>query len=108
MPNKIFASLLTAVLLLIVNLSVGGYVVHPANIPDFLKWLEYASPQKWVTPIFTKDEYSDEAIANSGAMQLCRNKHVSHIGKFLVDVTIIIILISGSKTRDYCAAAVQN
>lgn len=62
-----------------INLSVGGYIVHPANIPDFLKWLEFASPQKWVTPIFTKDEYSDEAIANSGAMQLCRNKHVNHI-----------------------------
>ncbi|CAG9807686.1 unnamed protein product [Chironomus riparius] len=76
MPHKVFASLLTAVVLLVINLSVGGYIVHPANIPDFVKWLEYASPQKWVTPIFTKDEYSDEAIANSGAMQLCRNKHV--------------------------------
>lgn len=76
MPNKIFASLFTAMVLLLVNLSVGGYIIHPANVPDFIKWLEYASPQKWVTPIFTKDEYSDEAIANSGAMQLCRNKHV--------------------------------
>lgn len=77
LPHKVAASLLTAVVLLVINLSVGGYLIHPANVPDFIKWLEYASPQKWVTPIFVKDEYSDDAIANSGAMQLCRNKHVS-------------------------------
>lgn len=63
--------------MLIVNLSVGGYIVHPLNVPDFMKILEFVSLQKWVTPVFTKDEYSEETIANSGATQLCRNKQVS-------------------------------
>jgi hypothetical protein len=81
-PHKIFASVFTILIMLIVNLSVGGYLVHPANVPNFLQWLEYASPQKWVTPVLTKDEYSDETIANSGAMQLCRNKHV----KFAINI----------------------
>lgn len=76
-PHKIIAIMLTLLVMIIVNLSVGSYFVHPSNVPDFAKWLEYASPQKWVLPVLTKDEYSDETISNSGAMQLCRNKHVS-------------------------------
>lgn len=75
-PKKIIASLFTILVMLIINLSVGGYSIHPSNIPDFMKLLEFVSPQKWTLPILTRDEYSDDAIANSGAMSLCRNKHV--------------------------------
>lgn len=74
--HKIFASLLTIFLMIVVNLSVGGYVVHPSDTPDYIKWLIYLSPQKWLTPVLTKDEYSDETIASAGGMHLCRNKQV--------------------------------
>lgn len=75
--HKIIASLFTIVVMLVVNLSVGGYVIHPADTPDYIKWLIYVSPQKWLTPVLTKDEYSDETIASAGGLQLCRNKQVS-------------------------------
>lgn len=75
--HKIFASVLTVFVMMIVNLSVGGYVVHPANTPDYIKWLAYASPQRWLTPLLTKDEYSEETIASAGGLQLCRNKQVN-------------------------------
>lgn len=75
--HKIFASVLTVFVMMIVNLSVGGYVVHPGNTPDFIKWLAYASPQRWLTPLLTKDEYSEETIASAGGLQLCRNKQVN-------------------------------
>lgn len=76
-PHKIVSSLITVLIMFIVSFSVGGYLVHPLNVQDFIKWMEFISPQKWLTPVLVKDEYSEETIANSGAMQLCRNKHVS-------------------------------
>jgi hypothetical protein len=76
-PNhKIFASVFTIIVWLVINLSVGGYVVHPSNTPDYVKWLIYASPQKWLMPLLAKDEYSEETIASAGGLQLCRNKQV--------------------------------
>lgn len=75
--HKIVATVITILLMLIVNLSVGGYVVHPSDTPDFIKWLMYVSPQRWLTPVLTKDEYSEETIASAGGLQLCRNKQVS-------------------------------
>lgn len=78
-PHKLITSLVTVLIMIVVNLSVGGYMVHPSNVQDYVKWIEYLSPQKWLLPVLTKDEYSDDTIANSGAMQLCRNKHVSKI-----------------------------
>lgn len=75
--HKIVASVVTILLMIIVNLSVGGYIVHPGDTPDYIKWLIYASPQKWLTPVLTRDEYSDETIASAGGLQLCRNKQVS-------------------------------
>lgn len=75
--HKILASVFAVVVMLIVNLSVGGYVIHPSDTPDYIKWLIYASPQKWLTPLLTKDEYSEETIASAGGLQLCRNKQVN-------------------------------
>lgn len=77
--HKIFASVFTVALMLIINLSVGGYVVHPSDVPDYIKWLIYASPQKWLTPVLTRDEYSEETIASAGGLQLCRNKQVNYL-----------------------------
>ena len=74
--HKIFASVFTVVVMLVVNLSVGGYVIHPSDTPIYMKWLFYASPQKWLLPVLTKDEYSEETIASAGGLQLCRNKQV--------------------------------
>lgn len=73
---KIFASTFMILVMLVVNLSVGGYVIHPSDTPNYIKWLIYASPQKWLTLVLTKDEYSEETIASAGASQLCRNKQV--------------------------------
>jgi hypothetical protein len=74
---KIVASVLTIFIMIVVNLSVGGYIIHPSDTPDYIKWLIYASPQKWLTPVLTKDEYSEETIASAGGLQLCRNKQVN-------------------------------
>jgi ABC-2 type transporter len=84
--HKIASSVLTIVLMMIVNLSVGGYVIHPGDVPDFIKWLIYLSPQKWLLPVLTKDEYSDETLANAGGLQLCRNKQVKSIVVSPIDV----------------------
>lgn len=75
---KIVASVFTIFVMIVVNLSVGGYIIHPSDTPDYIKWLIYASPQKWLTPVLTKDEYSEETIASAGGLQLCRNKQVKH------------------------------
>lgn len=77
--HKIASSVLTIILMMTVNLSVGGYMIHPSDVPDFIKWLIYLSPQKWLLPVLTRDEYSDETIANAGGLQLCRNKQVMSI-----------------------------
>lgn len=79
--HKIVASVLTILLMLVLNLSVGGYVVHPSDMPDYIKWMIYTSPQRWLTPVLTKDEYSEETIASAGGLQLCRNKQVSLAGE---------------------------
>lgn len=73
---RIFASVFAIIVMLVVNFSVGGYVIHPSDTPDYIKWLIYASPQKWLTPVLTQEEYSEETIASAGGLQLCRNKQV--------------------------------
>lgn len=75
--HKIVSSVLTIILMMIVNLAVGGYMIHPSDVPDFIKWLIYLSPQKWLLPVLTRDEYSDETLSNAGGLQLCRNKQVN-------------------------------
>lgn len=57
--------------------SASGLMVHPTNIPFYLKWLGIISPQKWLLPLLTKDEYSAETISNYGSLHLCRNKQVT-------------------------------
>lgn len=78
-PHKLIASIFTIIAMMIVNFSVGGYSVHPDNVPDFMEFVKYASPQKWLTPVLTIDEFSEESIANAGGMQMCRSKQVNLI-----------------------------
>lgn len=73
--TKITSAVLT-VLLSFTLISVGGYIVHPGNIPSYWSWLEIISPQKWLLPVLTSDEYSSDTIENTAKSHLCRNKQV--------------------------------
>lgn len=73
--NNLLATSLLAIMIMILS-SVGNYMVHPQNIPNYLTWLSFISPQKWLLPLLTKDEYSELATASYGGLQLCRNKQV--------------------------------
>jgi len=78
LPSKISSAILTTILILALT-SVGGYSIHPSNVPYYWSWLEIVSPEKWLLPVLTADEYSLETIASTAGLHLCRNKQVSVI-----------------------------
>ncbi|XP_055625896.1 ATP-binding cassette sub-family G member 8 isoform X1 [Toxorhynchites rutilus septentrionalis] len=71
------ATIITALLVLFMS-SVGGYSVHSRNVPDYMQWSEVLSPEKWMLPLLTEQEYSPETIAALSSQQMCRNKQVQH------------------------------
>uniref|UniRef100_A0A8D8KX18 ABC transporter G family member 7 n=1 Tax=Culex pipiens TaxID=7175 RepID=A0A8D8KX18_CULPI len=73
----ISGTILTTLMLLAVS-SLGGYALHSRNIPDFLRWGEVLSLEKWILPLLTEQEYSPETIAALTSQQMCRNKQVQH------------------------------
>lgn len=73
----ISGTILTTLMLLAVS-SLGGYALHSRNIPDFLRWGEVLSLEKWILPLLTEQEYSPETIAALTSQQMCRNKQVTH------------------------------
>lgn len=79
--TKITSAVLT-VLLSFALISVGGYIVHPGNVPSYWSWLEIISPQKWLLPVLTLDEYSSDTIENTAKSHLCRNKQVNILPLF--------------------------
>lgn len=58
--------------------SVGGYIIHIGEIPQYLWWSETFSPQRWLLPVIIADEFSHETLENTVGQQLCRNKHVNN------------------------------
>lgn len=73
----ISGTILTTLMLLAVS-SLGGYALHSRNIPDFLRWGEVLSLEKWILPLLTEQEYSPETIAALTSQQMCRNKQVTY------------------------------
>jgi ABC-type transport system involved in multi-copper enzyme maturation permease subunit len=76
--TKISASAFTIFIFLLIT-SVGGYMIHSANVPKYMKFLEFASPYKWLLPILTENEFNSQTIASTTGQQLCRNKQVIDI-----------------------------
>lgn len=74
-PCGITATIVTTLALLLMA-SVGGYAVHVANVPEYLRWMELITPQKWLTPLLTESEYSAETLVSITSQQQCRNKQV--------------------------------
>lgn len=72
------ASSIMLMLWILVTASVGGYMIHIGEIPQYLWWSESFSPQRWLLPVIIAEEFSLETLANTAGQQLCRNKHVSH------------------------------
>jgi hypothetical protein len=66
-------------------------------------------------PVLTRDEYSDETLANAGGLQLCRNKQVS-VDNHIVDenemfnisnwINDLFILSKGSTSGNHNSTAV--
>jgi hypothetical protein len=79
--NNILGTIITILSIMVLS-SVSNYMVHPKNIQNYLFWLSYISPQKWILPLLTKDEYSEQATSGFGGLQLCRNKQVCFIFGF--------------------------
>lgn len=75
LPTKISASIVTSLCIILLT-SVGGYMIQSFDVPKYLRWLQNISPQKWLLPVLTENEYSPETIANTAVLQLCRNKQV--------------------------------
>ena len=75
LPTKIAATVISIGLVFLLSIG-GGYIIHGDNLPDYLKWSEIVSPEKWLMPLLTESEYSMETIASTSAQQLCRNKQV--------------------------------
>lgn len=69
------AALLTGCLVFGASLA-GGYTVHLSQLPVHWQWAQLVSPQRWLLPLLTADEYSSETLANTAGQQLCRNKQV--------------------------------
>lgn len=78
------ASSIFVVLSMMAMASVGGYMVHIGEIPQYLWWSESFSPQRWLLPVIVADEFSQETLANTAGQQLCRNKHVSLVRVLLL------------------------
>ncbi|XP_053687046.1 ATP-binding cassette sub-family G member 8 isoform X1 [Sabethes cyaneus] len=76
-PCGISATIITSLVLLFLS-AVGGYSIHSRNVPDYLQWGETISPEKWILPLFTEQEYSTETLAALTSQQMCRNKQVQH------------------------------
>lgn len=71
------ASCIMLMLWILATASVGGFMIHIGEIPQYLWWSESFSPQRWLLPVIIAEEFSVETLANSAGQQLCRNKHVS-------------------------------
>lgn len=75
--TKISSTTFLSVLLVILA-SVGGYMIHPNNLSEYVKWFEIASPQKWTLPILTEYEYSKENLRSTTTLE-CKNKQVRRL-----------------------------
>ncbi|KFB36928.1 AGAP002050-PA-like protein [Anopheles sinensis] len=72
-PCGITASIVTTLVVLLMA-SVGGFAVHVANVPEYLRWMELLTPQKWLTPLLTESEYSLETLQSISSQRQCPNK----------------------------------
>lgn len=75
LSTKMSATALTVLIILAVT-STGGYLLHLSQVPVYWSWTELISPQRWLLPLLTADEYSQETLTNTAGQQLCRNKQV--------------------------------
>ena len=75
LPTKVATTVITIGIIFIICVG-GGYIIHPNSLPDYLKWTEIVSSEKWLMPLLTESEYSVETIASTSVQQLCRNKQV--------------------------------
>lgn len=107
--SNILAALLMTIVMMLLS-SVSGLMVHPNNIPFYLKWLGIISPEKWLLPLLTKDEYSAEAIATYANLNNCRNKQVNsnYCCSPSTKKCILKLTFSDSTPRDYCATTMSS
>jgi hypothetical protein len=93
--------------------SVGGYMVHAADLPKYLKLLEFVSPYKWLLPILTENEFKSETIASTASQQLCKHKQVNiqmttKLSDGMQFYFCLIFLIPGSTARNHCTVGMSN
>lgn len=73
------SSTVFTVLVLLAMTFVGGFSIHMTQIPFYLLWIQFISPERWILPILVASEYSPETLANTVAQQKCRNKQVCFV-----------------------------
>ncbi|CAG9784864.1 unnamed protein product [Diatraea saccharalis] len=60
---------------LLLGILVNGALLHQADLPQYVRWLEYVSPSKWLLPELLNKELSDTALKNSISKEIrCTNK----------------------------------
>lgn len=73
-PMEKTASVISGVCLLLGTL-VNGVMIQQADLPYYVKWLQYVSPSRWTIPEILRRELSETVLRNSISKDLrCTNK----------------------------------
>ncbi|KAL4710470.1 hypothetical protein ACJJTC_008872 [Scirpophaga incertulas] len=62
-------------LCVLLGILVNGVMLHQEDIPQYARWLQYASPSRWLIPSVLRRELSETALRNSISKEIrCTNK----------------------------------
>lgn len=78
LPSKNKATIITGRAIVFTS-TVSGSILHLSELPSYLSWLQYVSPQRWLMPALLFDHYTAETLANIGEIVPCRNKQVINL-----------------------------
>ncbi|CAH0407909.1 unnamed protein product [Chilo suppressalis] len=54
---------------------VNGAMLHQADLPQYVRWIEYVAPSRWLLPELLNKELSETALRNSISKEIrCTNK----------------------------------
>lgn len=67
-----------ASILLAVTYMVSGYPVSRKDLDEWLMYIDYVSPTRWIMSLLTAREYTVEAVTSSAKATICKNKQIQH------------------------------
>ncbi|CAH0626777.1 unnamed protein product [Chrysodeixis includens] len=77
-PMEKTAAVISGVCLLLSTL-VNGVMLHERDLPDYVTWLQYVSPSRWLMPELLQRELSEVALRSSISKDVrCPNKQIPY------------------------------